>query len=62
MLPLVSIPETLEPDTVECVHGLCLERESRIYTVKFDPDDVSEADLAALDDVVSARETLCVLW
>lgn len=52
-LPLVSIPETLEPDEVECVHGLCLERESRIYTVKLDPDDdVSEDDLAALDEVV----------
>jgi len=52
-LPLVSITETLEPDAVECVHGLCLERESRIYTVKLDPDDdVSEADLAALEEVV----------
>jgi predicted DNA binding protein len=55
LLPLVSIPQTLEPDEIECVHGLCLERESRIYTVKFDPDDnVSEADLAAFDEVVEA--------
>ncbi|WP_436931999.1 helix-turn-helix domain-containing protein [Halosimplex halobium] len=53
LLPLVSIPQTLEPNEIECVHGLCLERESRIYTVKFDPDDdVSEADLEALDEVV----------
>jgi predicted DNA binding protein len=53
LLPLVSIPEQLDPDAVECVHGLCLQREARIYTVKVDPeDDVSEADLAALDEVV----------
>lgn len=52
-LPLVSIPQRLEPDEVECVHGLCLERESRIYTIKLDPaDDVSADDLAALDEVV----------
>jgi predicted DNA binding protein len=57
LLPLVSIPRTLEPDEIECVHGLCLERESRIYTVKLDPDeDVSEADLAALDEVVETTD------
>jgi hypothetical protein len=53
LLPLVSIPRTLGADDIECVHGLCLERESRIYTVKFDPEDgVSEADLGGLDEVV----------
>jgi len=53
MLPLISIPEKLGPNEIECVHGLCLERDSRVYTVKFDPDDdVSEADLAGLEEVV----------
>jgi predicted DNA binding protein len=56
-LPLVSVPERLGLDGVECVHGLCLERESRIYTVKFDPDDdVTEADLAAFDEVVETTD------
>lgn len=52
LLPLVSIPNTLEPDEVECVHGLCLQRDVRMFIVQLDPgEDVSEDELAALDEV-----------
>jgi len=52
-LPLVSIPETLPPDEIECIHALCLQADVQIFTVQFDhEDDISEDDLLALDDVV----------
>ena len=52
-LPLVSLAESLPSNQVECVHGLCLERDSRVFVVHIDPtDDVSEDDLSALNEVV----------
>lgn len=54
-LPLVSITETLQPDQVECVHGLCFEQDAQMFIVKIDSEaNVSEADLAALDEVSEA--------
>lgn len=54
-LPLVSITETLQPDEVDCVHALCLHSDVRTFTVQFDlDDDVSEAELSALDEVTEA--------
>jgi predicted DNA binding protein len=52
-LPLVSIPEMLQPDTLECVHGLCLQQSARMFIVKIDADNyVSEEQLNALDEVM----------
>lgn len=52
-LPLVSIPKSLQPNEIECVHGLCLQREVRMFIVQIDPtDDVSGDELSALDEVV----------
>lgn len=53
-LPLVSIPATLPPDEIVCSHALCLEPDARVFLVEIDAeDDVSEAQLAALDEVVT---------
>lgn len=53
-LPLVSIPTTLPPDEIECSHALCLEPDARVFHVEIDAEhDVSEAQLDALEDVVS---------
>ncbi|ADB63420.1 Bacterio-opsin activator HTH domain protein (plasmid) [Haloterrigena turkmenica DSM 5511] len=53
-LPLVSIPASLPPDEIECSHALCLEPDARVFHVEIDAEyDVSEAQLAALDEVVT---------
>lgn len=53
-LPLVSIPATLTPDEIVCSHALCIEPDARVFIVEIDAeDDVSEAQLAALDEVVA---------
>lgn len=53
ILPLVSIPETLQPNEIECVHALCLQSDVRMFIVQIDTDDdISEEELAALDEVV----------
>ncbi|QZP39500.1 helix-turn-helix domain-containing protein [Halobaculum magnesiiphilum] len=53
LLPLVSIPDTLEPDEIECVHALCLQSDVRTFTVRIDPDDdVSPENLSALDEIL----------
>lgn len=55
LAPLVGITETLQPDEIECVHALCLHSDVRTFTVQFHPDDeVSEAELSALDEVTEA--------
>lgn len=52
-LPLVSIPDTLQPDEIECVHALCLQSDVRTFTIQIDPnDDVSPEDLSALDEIL----------
>lgn len=52
-LPLVSIPDTLEPDEIECVHALCLQSDVRTFTVRIDPDDnVSPENLSALNEIL----------
>ena len=52
-LPLVGLAGSIPSSHFECVHGLCLERDSRVFVVYLDPaDDVSEDDVAALDEVV----------
>ncbi|WP_126664748.1 helix-turn-helix domain-containing protein [Haloterrigena salifodinae] len=52
-LPLVSIPNTLQPDEVECLHALCLQPDVQVFTVQLDRDDgVSKEDLLTLDEVV----------
>lgn len=52
-LPLVSIPDTLEPDEIECVHALCLQSDVRTFTVRIDPDDnVSPEELSALSEIL----------
>ncbi|GAB7119599.1 helix-turn-helix domain-containing protein [Natrinema pallidum] len=52
-LPLVELTASLQPDEVECVHALCLQSDVRIFTVRIDStDDVSDDDLAALEEVV----------
>lgn len=54
-LPLVSITEALQPDQLECVHGLCFEQDARMFIVKIDSEvNVSEADLEALNEVSEA--------
>lgn len=54
-LPLVNIPKMLEPDTLECVHGLCLQQSAQMFIVKVDSDDhISEEQLHALDEVLEA--------
>lgn len=54
-LPLVSIANSLQPNKIECVHGLCLERDSREFMIQIEPsNEVSEAELLALDEVVEA--------
>jgi predicted DNA binding protein len=54
-LPLVSIPDTLEVDEIECVHALCLQSDVRTFTVRIEPDDaVSPENLAALDEIMEA--------
>ncbi|MFB6183749.1 MAG: helix-turn-helix domain-containing protein [Haloarculaceae archaeon] len=54
-LPLVSLTESLESNQFECVHGLCLEHDSRVFVVYLEPiEDVSEGDLSAFDEVVEA--------
>ncbi|WP_435197680.1 helix-turn-helix domain-containing protein [Natronomonas sp. EA1] len=53
-LPLVSIPATLPPDEIVCSHALCIEPDARVFIVEIDAeDDVSEAQLAAFDEVVT---------
>jgi predicted DNA binding protein len=53
ILPLVSIPEQLQPTEIECAHALCLQSDVRMFIVQIDTDDdVSEEELAALDEVV----------
>ncbi|WP_408960480.1 helix-turn-helix domain-containing protein [Natrinema sp. 74] len=52
-LPFVGFAELLPSNQIECVHGLCLGRNSRVFVIYLDPaDDVSEDDLSALDEVV----------
>jgi predicted DNA binding protein len=52
-LPLVSIPDKLGPDEIECVHALCLQSDVRTFTVRIDPDDnVSSENLSALDGIL----------
>ena len=54
-LPLVSLVESLPSGRIECVHGLCLERDSRVFIVYLEPpDDVSVDDLAAFEETVDA--------
>ncbi|MFB6141534.1 MAG: helix-turn-helix domain-containing protein [Halosimplex sp.] len=54
-LPLVSLAESLESRQFECVHGLCLEHDSRVFVVYLEPtEDVTEDDLLAFEDVVEA--------
>lgn len=55
-LPLVSIPATLPPDELVCSHALCLEPDARVFHVEIDAEhDVSEAQLAALDEVATVK-------
>ena len=52
-LPLVGLAGSLPSNQIECVHGLCLEHDSRVFVVYLDPsDDVTADDLSALDEVV----------
>ncbi|MFC5973193.1 helix-turn-helix domain-containing protein [Halomarina salina] len=52
-LPLVRLAESLPSNQVESVHGLCLERDSRVFVIYVDPsDDLTEAELSAFDEVV----------
>lgn len=52
-LPLISIANSLQPNKIECVHGLCLERDSREFMIQIDPsEEISEAELLALDEVI----------
>jgi hypothetical protein len=52
-LPLVGLAASLESNRFECVHGLCLEHDSRVFVVYLEPtDDVSEDDLLAFDEGV----------
>jgi len=54
-LPLVSIPKTLQPDEIECIHALCLQPDVQEFTVQFNhDDDISKNDLLALEEVVEA--------
>lgn len=54
-LPLVSLAESLPSDRIECVHGLCLERDSRVFVVYLDPtDDVLVDDLSDFEEIVDA--------
>lgn len=54
-LPIASITEALQPDQVECVHGLCFELDARMFIVKIDSEaNVAEAALEALDEVSAA--------
>lgn len=54
-LPLVSLVESLPLHRIECVHGLCLERDSRVFVVYLDPtDDVSVDDLSGFEEIVNA--------
>lgn len=53
-LPLVSIPATLPPDEIVCSHALCIEPDARVFIVEIDAEDeISEPQLAALDEVVT---------
>jgi predicted DNA binding protein len=53
LLPLVSLAESLPSNQVECVHGLCLEHDARVFVIYLEPtDNVSLDDLSALDEVV----------
>ncbi|MGB9985686.1 MULTISPECIES: helix-turn-helix domain-containing protein [Halobacteriales] len=55
-LPLVSIPATLPPDELVCSHALCLEPDARVFHVEIDAEhELSKAQLAALDEVVSVK-------
>jgi len=52
-LPLVALAESVPSNQVECVHGLCLEHDSRVFVVYLEPKDGVTADeLSALDEVV----------
>lgn len=54
-LPLVSLAESLDSNQFECVHGLCLEHDSRVFVVYLEPnEEFSEKDLLAFDEVVEA--------
>ncbi|QCS44422.1 helix-turn-helix domain-containing protein [Natrinema versiforme] len=51
-LPLVSITTELQPDEITCTHALCLQPDVQAFVVEIDiDDDVSEKELAALDEV-----------
>ncbi|MFP8954921.1 helix-turn-helix domain-containing protein [Natrialbaceae archaeon A-arb3/5] len=51
-LPLVSITTELQPDEITCTHALCLQPDVQTFVVEIDTDDeVSEEELAALDEV-----------
>lgn len=59
-LPLISIPETLTPNVIECVHGLCLQQSAQMFIVKVDSDNrVSEKQLRALDEIREATALGC---
>ncbi|MFB6074073.1 MAG: helix-turn-helix domain-containing protein, partial [Haloarculaceae archaeon] len=52
-LPLVGLAESLESGQFECVHGLCLEHDSRVFVVYLEPtENVTEEELLALEEVV----------
>lgn len=54
-LPLVSLPEALQTGKIECVHGLCIQRDVRRFMIRIDPtDEVPEDTLRALGEVVEA--------
>ncbi|MFC7198350.1 helix-turn-helix domain-containing protein [Halospeciosus flavus] len=56
-LPLVGLAESLPSRQIECVHGLCLEHDARVFVIYLEPtDDVSVNDLSALDEVVEITE------
>lgn len=52
-LPLTGFAESLSSSQFECEHGLCLKQDCDVFVVHLDPsDNVSEDDLAALDEVI----------
>jgi len=52
-LPFVDLASSLESGQFECVHGLCLEHDSRVFVVYLEPSEaVSKEDLLAFDEVV----------
>ncbi|RJT07104.1 helix-turn-helix domain-containing protein [Halococcus sp. IIIV-5B] len=54
-LPLISLAELLPSGRIECVDGLCLERDSRVFIIYLDTTgDISTDDLTAFEEVVDA--------